>query len=85
MWCILGLGHDILHILEAILWPRGLPRADMSSQKQRGAESSLMSHKSFEQVLAKLLCGGSSEAIFGARKAIQGVFGAIVGAILAFW
>ena len=31
----LGLGRAMLQILEAILWPRGLPRANMSDQKQR--------------------------------------------------
>ena len=35
----------MLQILEAILWPRGLLRANMSSQNQRGADSSLTSHK----------------------------------------
>ena len=29
-WCILGLGRLMLQILEAILWPRGLPRTNMS-------------------------------------------------------
>ena len=46
VWCILGLGRVMLQILEAILWPRGLPRANMNSQKQRSAEPSLKSHKS---------------------------------------
>ena len=30
----LGLGRAMLHILEAILWPRWLPRANMSSQHE---------------------------------------------------
>ena len=35
MGCILGFGRVVLQILEAILWPRGLPRAGMSDQKPR--------------------------------------------------
>ena len=38
MWCILDLGRVMLQILEAILWPRGLPRANKSSQKHRITE-----------------------------------------------
>ena len=44
MWCISGLGRLMLQILEAILWPRGLPRANMSRQHEKSWFRSLTSH-----------------------------------------
>ena len=82
MWCISGLGGLMLQILEAILWPRGLPRANMSDQKPRFVQSD-----DFLLFFAcccsmGLPCRGSYEAIFGARQAIPRVSGAILGSFL---
>ena len=83
MWCILGFGRAILETLEATLWPRGLPRANKSSRKHRIAEihDLILASDCFWSM--GLLCGGSSEVIFGSRTAclaaILGVWEAVLG------